>query len=223
MSSTFAQYVDILRCMTQSDWAERLTARVAREIERRRTSSPAGKRSAQWLSDRTHELGYRVGRSRISDLETGRRRRMDIAELLIIAEALEVTPVELLFPGLPDGEVEYLPGKTTSAWDALKRATGEISSPLQASDPDSPGFYLLVMRQLDELTHKAEELRGRLGQVNLRIDEARAAGDDSAIEAKQREKQRLSAELDQVDSYANTLRVSLASAGFTVRLLKARP
>lgn len=72
------------------NWAEEQAHRIALEIRRLR-----GKRSAQWLADRTSELGSPVSRSVISDLEVGRRRHIAVAELVVIARALD-TPASLL-------------------------------------------------------------------------------------------------------------------------------
>jgi hypothetical protein len=76
------------------DWAEEQAKRIAAEVIRLR-----GSRSAQWLSDRTHELGYRVSRSVIADLENGRRRYVTTAEVIILALALETAPIALMYPG----------------------------------------------------------------------------------------------------------------------------
>ncbi|WP_255792448.1 helix-turn-helix domain-containing protein [Mycobacteroides abscessus] len=87
-----------------SDWAEEQARRTALEIRRLR-----GKRSAQWLADRTEELGYAVSRSVISDLEVGRRRYVTTSELLIIARALNVFPIALMYPAPYDEPIEALP------------------------------------------------------------------------------------------------------------------
>jgi hypothetical protein len=54
--------------------------------------------SAQRLADRCAELGYPVPRNVIANLESGRKDSVSVAELLVVAEALEVPPVLLLFP-----------------------------------------------------------------------------------------------------------------------------
>ncbi|MGW1740433.1 hypothetical protein ACWCPQ_16670 [Nocardia sp. NPDC001965] len=105
--------------MTQHDWQESTTRRIAEEIRRLR-----GTRSAQWLSDRTAELGRRVTRATITDIEIGRRSRVEVAELLVIAAALDVPPLLLLYPDMPHGRVEYLPGETITGTEALDRFTG---------------------------------------------------------------------------------------------------
>lgn len=76
------------------DWAEEQAYRVAQEVRRLR----GRKRTAQWVSDRTDELGYRITRAVISDLEVGRRRYVTIAELIVLALALDTAPIALLYP-----------------------------------------------------------------------------------------------------------------------------
>jgi len=58
----------IFRSMTNTGWARDTTQRVASELKKLRAEH-----TVQWLSDRTAELGHRIGRSRISDLERGDR------------------------------------------------------------------------------------------------------------------------------------------------------
>lgn len=74
-------------------WSDEVTARIAGEIRRLR-----GDRSGQWLSDRTAELGQRVSRSTISEIETGRRKSITVADLILLAAALETAPIALVYP-----------------------------------------------------------------------------------------------------------------------------
>lgn len=100
----------------------------------------------QWLSDRTAELGHQISRSRISDLERGDRGGLlGIAEVMILAEALQVPPIQLIYPDLPEGECEYLPGATTMSWHALQWFTGEADQPVAAG---APNYHLSLMREL---------------------------------------------------------------------------
>lgn len=62
-------------------------------------------RSAQWLADRTSELGNPISRTVIADLENGRRRYVTTAELVILAAALDTAPIMLLYPN-PDQDAE---------------------------------------------------------------------------------------------------------------------
>lgn len=68
--------------------------------------------SAQQLADRTAELGYPLTRSTIASLESGRRGTVTLADLLVLAMALDVPPVALVFPVGRVASVEPLPGVT---------------------------------------------------------------------------------------------------------------
>lgn len=109
--------------MTQ-DWAERLVARVAGEVRRLRGKDHSGLSAAK-LADRTFDIGYGISRSVVADLETGRKKSIDVAELLVLAAALGVSPAQLVFPDLPKGSVEVLPGLDQESHDALRWFSGE--------------------------------------------------------------------------------------------------
>ena len=52
------------------------------------------------LAERTAELGYPITRVAISKIERNSREgKLDVAELLVLAEALGIAPVLLLAPG----------------------------------------------------------------------------------------------------------------------------
>ncbi len=81
--------------------------------------------SAAKLADRTEEIGYGISRSVVADLETGRKKSIDVPELLVLAAALGVSPAQLVFPDLPKGKVEALPGLDQESHDALRWFSGE--------------------------------------------------------------------------------------------------
>lgn len=81
--------------------------------------------SAAKLADRTEEIGYGISRSVVADLETGRKKSIDVPELLVLAAALGVSPAQLVFPELPRGKVEVLPGLDQESHDALRWFSGE--------------------------------------------------------------------------------------------------
>jgi len=134
-SSRPTQVSSTLRRMPQVVWSSELTTRIAAEIRRLR-----GDRSAQWLSDKTAELGYRVARSRISDLEVGRRTRIGLEELLLLARALGVSPALLALPLGREDVVEVLPGRELETWSAVKWFAGMDIFPGDTPDGDVPAI-----------------------------------------------------------------------------------
>jgi len=128
--------------MTQDqDWGGALHARIARAIRTARQ----GRLSAQQLADETERLGYGISRSQIANYESGRKKSLDVAELLVIAAALGVRPLRLLFPDEPDDDVEMLPGQRTSTFHATARFTG------------GPG-HMWPGREVAELTEKLSRM-----------------------------------------------------------------
>lgn len=91
--------------------------------------------SAQQLADRCAALGFPLGRSVIANFENGRRPTISVPELLVLAYALGVPPIALLFPVGREATVEPLPGRTAPTWDALRWFTGE--GPLPTKQPDT--------------------------------------------------------------------------------------
>lgn len=73
--------------------------------------------TAAEVSERT-EAGKPLSRAVISDLETGRKRTLDIAELVTLATALELSPLSLLVPDVLT-EIEVLPGRSVPGVDVI--------------------------------------------------------------------------------------------------------
>jgi len=154
--------------MKHSSWAEDSTGRIAGAVKALR-----GKRSAQWLADRTADLGHPISRTAISNLEVGRKGSVDVAELVVLARALGVPPLLLLYPALSAGEVEVLPGHRTSSWAAGQWFTGR--APYAATDETGKVFFdyadyengarLLRLAQQDE---ELQQLLSRL-RVGVRM------------------------------------------------------
>jgi transcriptional regulator with XRE-family HTH domain len=108
--------------MTQTDWPAQVTARVAAAVRRFRRAKGM---SAQELADACSDLGYEIPRNVIANLENGRRASVDLTEFLILAEALDVPPVLLLFPLGEVAVVEAFPGKEVATWEAASSFNGE--------------------------------------------------------------------------------------------------
>ncbi len=105
--------------MGAAHWAEEQALQVAKEIHRLRKP-----RSAQWLAEQTEQLGHEVTRSVIADLENGRRRYVTTAELTVLARALKVPTITLLFSPPYNDEIEMLPGVVTTKLFAVERFCG---------------------------------------------------------------------------------------------------
>jgi hypothetical protein len=103
-------------------WAEEQAATIGTAVRDLR-----GKRTGQWLSDETERVGHRVPRTTISELESGKRKSVSTAELCLLAWALKVPPIRLLYPDLPDGPVEIIPGKKVPSIDAATWFSGELT------------------------------------------------------------------------------------------------
>lgn len=87
-----------------------------------------------------------VTRTVIAKLETGRREAVSTAELQVLAYALGVPPVLLLFPLGYAETVELLPGHQVGPWAAIEWFYGNISDPSDpASDPPMGSLNPLML------------------------------------------------------------------------------
>jgi transcriptional regulator with XRE-family HTH domain len=171
---------------TQEGWPARITRSVAGEIRRRRTALGW---SAQELAGRCAELGLDIPRATIADLENGRRAHISVAELLLLAAALGMAPLELVVP-LGDGtteRTEILPGRETGAWDAAKWVSGEDLFPGDLGGPEmpfratDPALYRLHDRyEDDEFTAATAAGRAAMRATSARNEAERAALADQA-------------------------------------------
>jgi transcriptional regulator with XRE-family HTH domain len=119
----------------QDDWPSRLTRSIAAQVQRHRKQREW---SAQRLADECGKLGLEITRSTLADLENGRRVTLSVAELLVIARALDVPPLLLVFPAGSEETVEALPGTARPAWRAAQWITGEGPFPAPG-DNQAPG------------------------------------------------------------------------------------
>lgn len=144
------------------DWSDDLHRRVAAAIKRAR-----GGRSAQWLADETKRIGFPLSRAAIANYESGRKRGLDLAELLVLAAALNVPPLVLLFPELPDGPVEGLPGITTKSWDAAAWFSGERGSILNGASPESAEYgRIRAVRELSAQFQSIVDVHEWVGEMS---------------------------------------------------------
>ena len=108
--------------MEQTGWASGVSRTIAAEVRRHRRARGM---SGQELADRCAELGITsLPRSVIANLENGRREVVTVAEVLVLAAALDVPPAVLAFPVGYAETVEYLPGQEVSPLEAVDRFGG---------------------------------------------------------------------------------------------------
>jgi transcriptional regulator with XRE-family HTH domain len=105
-----------------------------------------------------------IHRVAIGNIEKG-EREVTLVELVVLARALGATPVQLVYPGVPDRLVEVLPGVEAKAIDAVMWFSGERRrKPWSVEHPDGT-----EERALD-LARKREQLNKNLAALALWLD-----------------------------------------------------
>jgi transcriptional regulator with XRE-family HTH domain len=126
--------------LSSNEWAAEIAKRVGRRVARYRAQVPGEKTkpgiTAQALADRCTDLGMPMDRTVIAKLEKGTRQTITVGEVIVLARALGVPPVALLFGLGEDESTEILPEKSSDTWEALKWFTGE-SDQLPGDRPTS--------------------------------------------------------------------------------------
>lgn len=108
------------------EWEDHVTATVADEVRRRRKEL---RWSAQDLADRCEEIGYPIPRNVIANMESGRRAVLPLVEVMVLAKALRMSPISLIYPVGYVDEVRQLPYEDPRpAWDALQWFTGSSAA-----------------------------------------------------------------------------------------------
>lgn len=130
--------------MAQESWQAALTKSVATQIRRWRLQRGL---SAQQLSDRCGELGHAIPRPVLSNIETGRRESITLAELLIIAAALDVPPLVLISPPIDEEAIEILPDQRVVLWQVVGWFMG-VGPPTAESTTGRNPIVQMVLSQL---------------------------------------------------------------------------
>ena len=132
------------------------------------------KMTASELSRRTAELGYPISRGAIAKIESSLRSgKVDVAEVLVLAAALDMPPVLLLFPQLgTDGGAVVIPGVYTRTGDAVRWVAGQLAFPQECDrstmhlvgqpNPTNDGVRLIEAEALLE-----QALETRISLVRL--------------------------------------------------------
>ncbi|QDY78141.1 helix-turn-helix domain-containing protein [Streptomyces qinzhouensis] len=120
--------------MTASEWSPAFTARVAEQLRRARKAAGLTVAAA---SAACADQGLPIPATTITNLETGRRTSVDLAEFLVLATVYGVPPITLMFPLDAEAAVEVLPGQEVPTWDALAWFTGEtrLDHPVPEGSP----------------------------------------------------------------------------------------
>ncbi|MCC9686833.1 hypothetical protein [Streptomyces sp. MNU103] len=140
----------------QPDWSARVLRTVAGEVRRHRIERGM---SHQQLADECARLGHpRLQRAVINNLENNRRRDVSVADVLVLAAALEVAPAALVFPAGYAAEVEYLPGRTAAPLQAVDWFAG---------DPAPEDSALALMRRHRELELRIRGLYRRIWEQGI--------------------------------------------------------
>lgn len=107
-------------------WALRVARLVGQRVQfYRKTAGPGGKRlTTDALSTKCAELDYPIDRSVIAKLERGLRHSVTLAEVLVLARALEVPPLSLMVPLGEEQDTEILPGDEMGTWPAARWIVG---------------------------------------------------------------------------------------------------
>ncbi|WP_326593869.1 helix-turn-helix domain-containing protein [Streptomyces brevispora] len=177
--------------MTQRTWAEGLAVTAAEQVRARREELGM---SAQQLADECARLGMPIQRSVIANFENGRRANISIAEVMVMAAALRVAPIYLLFPIGQQREIEGLPGMPADPYAWATWFTGESrgvgDKRLSEEEPKPLEPVRELWPVLEEIAHYKSaiiEAKERLGEDGLasaeRADEvlkrARARWDEA--------------------------------------------
>ncbi|MFB8201888.1 helix-turn-helix transcriptional regulator [Kitasatospora purpeofusca] len=193
--------------MEQSEWVEQLASTSGAAIRKRRA---ALKLTAGAVAQRCTDLGFPISRQSVSRLEAGKRDApLNLAELLVLARALDVPPVLLIAPLDQQESVRIAPDVEVPAAEALTWITGE--RPTSAAG-DGPGAVLDVLRRHDRLVRTAV---WSTGQAVERRRDAQLAGPDDY--------QRASETAQQLEDVARRDREDVLSERRRLRELGAFP
>lgn len=109
------------------------------------------------LSERLAKMGRPIPVLGLRRIERG-ERRVDVDDLMALARVLGVPPLMLLMPVGTDGQIEVIPGRRVSTWEAAQWVTGESPFPGSADEETDDfnawhrgGLPLELYRQHDEL------------------------------------------------------------------------
>ncbi|MEU1194960.1 helix-turn-helix transcriptional regulator [Streptomyces sp. NPDC005813] len=178
------------------DWSTRLALSVAREVRRHRQAQGL---SAQQLADRCAQIGMPIQRSVLANLESGRRTTVTIAEVLVLAHALNVPPGVLLFPVGYDQSAEVLPDSWIEPFVAVEWLAGRAFFSHDASDDffDTPLGMTRIHQDAANNLRRAIQAKEQAMHEFSRLT-VRHEKDQSTYDALQAESERVRGRLNEI-------------------------
>lgn len=144
----------------------------------------------------------------ITNIETGRpdkagkrRRDVSVEELLVLARALDASPLLMMFPIGRQDEVEVLPGQSVDTWAGLRWFTGQAGFPIEGLpiEVSTSGGKPL------KLFEKHQDLVSRHYFLTFKTSQAQEEGPDSL--------QALRAEFETVENALREVREDMRTLG----------
>jgi transcriptional regulator with XRE-family HTH domain len=162
------------------------------------------------LADRTIELGYPIPHATIANIENGRRESLTVQELAVLARALAVPPVMLMYDTDPGPElVEVLPERHVTPFQATEWYTGEAALP--EAEQSHTAWLLQEGQRVNALGDKKDTSDpGPLGRITARHMMARLV-QQAAVAA--HEYERALADLEHANDQPKQTGLEMASAG----------
>jgi transcriptional regulator with XRE-family HTH domain len=164
--------VSTQRRMAKADgWAGELHKRVALAVKHARERQGV---SAQQLADTTANLGFPITRNTLTNYENGRKQSLDVAELVVLAMALDVPPIMLLFGGHPDDPIEVTPGHAIPTVGALAWFSGDermATGALAQQDSYEAKLLTLIRQRAEKSLMMWSAKRGAMGFIGTGDEE----------------------------------------------------
>lgn len=171
----------LLSCaMTETNeegWPARLAGAIGQNARRFRLAQDM---SVQDVTRRCTDLGFKMVRTSLVNLEAGTRKSVTLSEVIVLAEALQVSPLTLIYPLTGTGEVEHLPGAYVSPWGAWSMFVDPLVRAI-TRNPDLSGtleeheYAVVDFLRFESAAGRWKRWQGRLDQETWMQPETRAA------------------------------------------------
>ncbi|MEU6373931.1 hypothetical protein [Streptomyces sp. NPDC046909] len=165
--------------LSANEWAAQIARQVGQGIAHYRLQArdvQGRKLTAQALADRCAALGLPMDRTVIAKLEKGTRQTITVGEVLVLARALQIPPVELLFPIGRQENTEVFPSEVVDTWSAVRWFTGETEmipqSPYDNEAKRQDNEIVELFRRHDRLTDDWWTQRDRLATISATRSES---------------------------------------------------